>query len=87
MSEYSDSFQKKMGSGDFANAINCHIPISYGWMKIATPRLGIIKASCIIGFPQTSNQDFENNICRHLLNILNDIIVEVLRFSWIISLI
>ena len=30
MSEYSDSFQKKMGSGDFANAINCHIPISYG---------------------------------------------------------
>ena len=28
------------------------------------------------------NQDFENNIWRHLLNILNDIIVEVLRFSF-----
>ena len=27
------------------------------------------------------NCDFENNIWRHLLNILNDRIVEVLRFS------
>ena len=28
------------------------------------------------------NCEIENNIWRHLLNILNDRIVEVLRFSW-----
>ena len=34
-----------MGRGDFVidNDINCHIMTSYGWMKIATPRLGISK--------------------------------------------
>ena len=48
-------------------------------MKIATPLLGITKTSCIIGLK--INQDFENNICRHLLNTVNDLIVQVLRFS------
>ena len=58
------SFQKKMGRGNFVIANDNH-QLSYSdfmgeWKS--QPRLGIIKASYIIGLLQTRNQDFENNI-------------------------
>ena len=49
--------------------------------------LGLVLLSIILErfiFNRTQlkvNQDFENNICRHLLNITNYLIVQVLRFS------
>ena len=61
-----DSFQTKMGRGDFVNAndINWHIPISWVNENRNTFRLlGIIKTSyIIIDLLQTPNQNFENNI-------------------------
>ena len=67
----SNSFQEKIGRGLLA-ILSMPITLTgifrfHGWMKIATPLLGIIKTSyMIIGLLQTPNQNFENNIIMSL---------------------